>query len=146
MCAAPLGNRFAAGWGWKSGRPPKYETPEQMLPLIQEYFDMVTTKTGICKPTISGLIFHLGFADRSAWYKYMEKQEFRHTLKKVETFIEACYEQHLHNFNWAGAAFALRNIRGEYWKDETTVNNNNKEIKANFGSKPNENSENNSED
>lgn len=129
--AAPKGNRFAAGHGW--GRPPMYETPEQMLPLISEYFDMVTTTTGVCKPTISGLIFHLGFADRQSWYDYAKRKDFSYTIKRAEQFIEACYESNLHGFAWAGAAFALRNIRGEYWKEETTQNQIVNNVAANFG-------------
>lgn len=129
--AAPKGNKFALGHGW--GRPPLYEKPEDMLPLIENYFDIVTTTTGVCKPTISGLIFHLGFSSRTAWYDYLKKEDFKYTLNRVEMFIESCYESNLHGYNWAGSAFALRNIRGEYWKEETTQTQIITNARANFG-------------
>jgi len=129
--AAPKNNKFALGHGW--GRPPKYDSPEKMLPLIEEYFDAVTTTTGVCKPTISGLIFHLGFESRTAWYDYLKKEDFKYTLNRVEMFIESCYEANLHGFAWAGAAFALRNIRGEYWKEETTQHQIVNNVAADFG-------------
>jgi len=129
--AAPKGNKFALGHGW--GRPPRYSSPEEMLPLIQQYFDLVTTPTGICKPTISGLIFHLGFESRTAWYEYLKKEDFKYTLKRVELFLESCYEANLHTYNWGGSAFALRNIASEHWKEETTQNQIVSNVRADFG-------------
>ena len=121
--AAPLGNRYALGHGW--GRPPKYETPEEMLKLAFEYFDMETTKTGICKPTISGLTFHLGFESRSSFYNYkLRGKDFLYTINRLITLIESCYEKNLHGFAWAGSAFALKNINSADWKDEVTQNQN----------------------
>ena len=123
MCAAPKGNRFALGHGF--GRPPMYETPEQMVALATEYFEIETTTTGICKPTITGLIYHLGFASRTAWYDYKDKNEdFKHTINRLQRFIESCYEKNLHGFNWAGSAFALRNLNSMEWKDEVIQNQN----------------------
>lgn len=115
--AAPKNNRFAFG-STTSGRPPIYETPEQMMLKAAEYFDYETTASGICKPTISGLIFHLGFSCRQSWYTYKTKPEFKETVDRLLLFIESCYEKNLHGFQWAGSAFALRNINSEYWKDE----------------------------
>lgn len=121
--AAPKGNRFAAGHGW--GRPPIYETPEDLLKKAFEYFDIETNSTGICKPTVSGLIFHLGFDSRQTFYNYKEKsQDFLDTLNRLVLFIESCYEKNLHGFQWAGSAFALKNINSKDWKDEVVQNQN----------------------
>ena len=120
--AAPKGNRFAAGHGW--GRPPMYNTPDEMLKLAFEYFDLETNTSGICKPTISGLTFHLGFSSRTAFYDYRAKEDFKYTIDKLVTFIESCYEKNLHGFAWAGSCFALKNINSKDWKDEVTQNQN----------------------
>ena len=132
--AAPKGNRFALGHGW--GRPPMYETPEQLIEKACEYFELETNTAGVCKPTISGLTFHLGFSSRTSFYDYKSKnQDFMYTINRIITFIESCYEKNLHGFAWAGAAFALRNINSADWKEETTSNQNITEVKAAFGGK-----------
>ena len=130
--AAPKGNKFGLGHGF--GRPPHYETPEQLLEKCQEYFEIVTTTTGICKPSISGLTFHVGFKSRASWDDYEQRSEaFSYMVKRVKMFVESCYEQHLHGFNWAGPAFALRNINSSDWKDEVTQNQIVTNVSANFG-------------
>ncbi len=122
--AAPKGNRFALGCN-TSGRPPIYETPQQMIARAIEYFEIETNSTGICKPTISGLMFHLGFASRQSFYDYKTKsEEFSYTCSELITFIESCYEKNLHGFAWAGSCFALKNINSKDWKDEVTQNQN----------------------
>jgi hypothetical protein len=129
--AAPKGNRFALGHGW--GRPPMYETPEQLIAEVEKYFEYETNSSGVCKPTISGMIYWLGFSNRQSWYDYCKKKDFMDTCKRIEGFIESCYEKNLHGFAWAGSAFALRNIRGEYWKEETTQNQIVNNVRADFG-------------
>ena len=121
--AAPKGNRFALGHGW--GRPAIYETHEQLLEKAFEYFDIETGGNGICKPTVSGLIFHLGFSSRQSFYNYKEKsKDFLDTIDRLVVFIESCYEKNLHGFAWAGSAFALKNINSKDWKDEVIQNQN----------------------
>lgn len=122
--AAPKFNRFAAGLT-TSGRPPIYETPQQMMEKATEYFEMETNSQGICKPTISGLIFHLGFATRQSWYDQMKRsEEFSYCISRLKSFIESCYEKNLHGFAWAGAAFFLKNFNSSDWKDEVIQNQN----------------------
>lgn len=131
---APKGNKFGLGHGF--GRPPLYETPEQMVPLIKEYFDLVTSSSGVCKPTISGLVYHLGFESRDAWYKYLKKEGFGYILRRTQLFLESCYEANLHGYNWAGSAFALKNMNPDHWKDQTEQKQTmdiNATIKADFG-------------
>jgi hypothetical protein len=121
--AAPKGNRFALGHGF--GRPPMYTTPEEMVEKAKEYFEIETNTSGICKPTISGLMFHLGFSQRQSFYDYKAKSEdFAYTCNYLITFIESCYEKNLHGFAWAGSCFALKNINSKDWKDEVTQNQN----------------------
>ncbi len=68
------------------------------------------------KVTITGLVLYLGFCDRSSFYKYGEKKEFRHTIKKAHSRIENHYENMLQGQNVAGPIFALKNLQ---WKDKT---------------------------
>lgn len=121
--SASLGNKFAAGN--HGGRPQHYETVQSMWQKATEYFQYVTSKAGICKPTKSGLMFHLGFATRKSYYDYKEKgkdsngDNWGEAIGLIDRFIESCYESNLYGFAWGGSAFALKNINGEHWKDKT---------------------------
>lgn len=122
--AAPKGNRFAAGHGF--GRPPIYNTPEEMVKAAASYFDFETRgrgKNAISKPTLSGLIFHLGFASRQTFYEYKAKDDFKDTIARLVMFVESCYEKQLYAGNFA-AQFALKNINATDWKDKSEVNSN----------------------
>lgn len=138
--SAPKGNRFALGN--KGGQPQYYKTVNELWDKAEEYFNSVTTNTGVCKPTKAGLMFHLGFATRKSFYDYKSKgtdangNSWEHAICMIERFIESCYEGNLYGFAWGGSAFALKNIYSEYWKDETQqeVNQTNRNITVNFGS------------
>ena len=69
------------------GRPPKFETVEEIEDSIGEYFKSLEYEVdGLVqsKPaTLSGLSYHLGFADRSSLYDYKEKPEFTYTIKRA---------------------------------------------------------------
>lgn len=128
--AAPLNNKFS----YNGGRPPRYDNPEVMWEVMAEYFETTKTKTGIYKPTIEGLTFALGFANRKALHDYGNKdQVFGNVVSRAKTFIKSCYEANLYGFAWAGASFALRNIGKEDWQEETTQNIIEGNVKANFG-------------
>ncbi len=119
------------------GRPPMYETTKELQIKVDEYFEYVkgerNSGEGISessvvvgihpewirepeKVTITGLVLYLGFCDRSSFYKYGEKKEFRHTIKKAHSRIEQHYENFLIGNNVAGPIFALKNLQ---WKDQT---------------------------
>ena len=73
------------------GRPPKYKTPEELEERISEYFGLLQDgkRKRLCIP---GLIAHLGFCDRSTFYKLENKSEaFGHIIKKARLRLE---EQH----------------------------------------------------
>ena len=109
------------------GRPPLFETVEELRDKIDEYF-----KTGVKKrsfivgraenqkevsipiPTISGLALFLGFESRQSFYDYEKKDGFSYTIKKARLFIEVEYEEQLHYGNTTGAIFALKNMG---WRD-----------------------------
>ena len=103
----------------KGGQPPHFETPEELWNKGMEYFESVTTTTGIVRGTISGLTRYCGFCSRSSWNDNEKRSpEFKRVIAHLKMIVAEGYERNLHGFNWAGSAFALRNIYAEDWKDE----------------------------
>lgn len=113
------------------GRPPAFETPEELQEKINEYFkEGVTVKKVVIGkapnnytldvevPTISGLAYYIGFESRQSFYDYEKKSEFTYTIRKVRLFIEQHYEEMLQTGNTVGAIFALKNFG---WKDKQEV-------------------------
>ena len=94
------------------GRPPKFETPEQLETAVKEYFDDVTNKPF----TITGVALWLGFADRQSLYDYQERDQYSCIIKELRTRVENGYEKRLFENNPTGAIFALKNMG---WKDKT---------------------------
>ncbi|HEC66340.1 MAG TPA: hypothetical protein ENI23_13715 [bacterium] len=115
----------------KVGRPPKYDSPEELQEKILDYFkECPDTKTTYFKLkdeviekvipclTISGLMLYLGFDSRQSFYAYEKKPEFSYTIKKARTFIEKTYEMQLQSGNPTGAIFALKNFG---WTDKQEI-------------------------
>lgn len=102
------------------GRPPLYNSAEEMEAVITEYFEESKNASGKYQPTIEGLTLYLGFATRQSLHDYAKKEDFIDVVNKAKAFIKSCYEKQLYGFAWAGAQFALRNIGKEDWKDEIT--------------------------
>ena len=96
-------------WGM-AGRPPIFDTPEQLENLIQAYFDEKQEKV-----TVTGLAYHLGFESRQSIYDYKERLEFSYIIKRATLWIESMYEEKLSGNNVAGSVFALKNMG---WKDK----------------------------
>ncbi len=105
------------------GQPPFYNTPDELWLKAVEYFRSVTTTSGIIRATISGVTRHCGFASRQSWIDQEKRsEEFSYTVGKIKMVVIEWYERNLHGYNWAGSAFALRNMDGGNWKDETHEN------------------------
>lgn len=103
------------------GRPPHYNTHDELWNKAVEYFESVTTTSGIIRGTITGVTNHVGFASRSSWDDYAKRsEEFSYTVSKIKMIVVEWYERNLHGYNWAGSAFALRNMDSGNWKDEVT--------------------------
>jgi hypothetical protein len=109
------------------GRPPFYNSAEELQTKIDEYFLYAPNKrkiifngqvTEIPVFTISGLAYYLGFSSRQSFYEYKEKPEFVDIIKRASLFIENEYEILLQGSNVAGPIFALKNMG---WKDKTEV-------------------------
>jgi len=111
------------------GRPPVFNSPEELQSKIDEYFlsgrncRKIEVKQGgevsvIELPiiTITGLCIFLGFESRQSFYDYESKPEYSYTIKRARTFIENNYEELLQVGNTTGAIFALKNFG---WVDKS---------------------------
>lgn len=104
----------------KVGRPVKYETPEEMQKLVDEYFEKgayveVGDKMEF-RPTVTGLALALDLT-REGLCSYSGKKEFSDTVKKAKARVELAIEQKLYGNSVAGLIFNLKNNFG--WKDKT---------------------------
>ena len=98
------------------GRPPIFESAEELGNMIHEYFE--TTEEGKEHPTITALALYLGFESRQSFYDYEDKDQFSYTIKRARLRIEANYEQQLFSKNPTGPIFALKNFG---WRDKQEV-------------------------
>lgn len=123
------------------GRPPKYETPEQLEELIGKYFDecvpvpltytkgdqelVLTDKNGNPvysdnPPTVAGLAFHLGFVSRQSIYDYEVKtDDFAYIVKRSRLLIEEYHEKRLSTASSpVGSIFWAKN---HGWSDKQEI-------------------------
>lgn len=103
-------------YGERGGRPRKYATAKAFQKEVDKYFDFLIDYDE--KPTITGLILYLGFADRKSFYEYEKACAFTHTVKRARMLIENHYEKLIQGQTNAGAIFALKNMG---WVDKTEV-------------------------
>jgi len=126
-----------------AGRPPLYETPEEMQSVIDLYFDAckinrIVSMDGGDKesllsdyseediltidyiddlaPTVSGLAYTLDMTTETL-RAYGEKDQFSATIKKAKQRIEKFLEGKLYGQAVTGTIFNLKNNFG--WKDKT---------------------------
>ena len=108
----------------KTGRPPMFETPEELQKEIDIYFNNLPkvkrhTRDGVEYEmsiiTITGLCLAIGFSSRQSFYDYEKKEGFAYTVKRARMFVEHEYETQLHSGNVTGAIFALKNMG---WMDK----------------------------
>ena len=104
------------------GRPPKYETPEEMQEVIDQYFSRdgnayieMGDDAKMYAPTVSGLALELGLS-RQALLDYQKKDAFLDTIKRAKQKIELALEQRLYGNAVTGTIFNLKNNFG--WKDQ----------------------------
>lgn len=109
------------------GRPPFYQTVEELQERINEYWDYIKgdlehpdpkQRRWPEHPTITGLALYLGFTSRQAILNYQEKEEFVDAIKEAKLRVEAAYEQALFGKNAAGPIFALKNFN---WTDKQEI-------------------------
>lgn len=113
----------------KGGRPPTYDTPEEMQKAIDLYFqecdgvpitddegNVLTDKNGNpvytpSKPyTITGLALACGFTSRQALLNYEGKDKFVDTIRTAKAKVERYAEERLFDRDGVnGAKFSLSN-------------------------------------
>ena len=103
----------------KVGRPPIYNTMEELEQAIDLYFSDPPSKAHYTKDgdrfeiphiTITGLCIALGFESRQSFYDYEKNKDFSYIIKRARLFIENDYESALKAAQCTGAIFALKNM------------------------------------
>lgn len=97
------------------GRPRKYESPEEMQAVIEDYFN---TRTPDDPVTITGLMIHLDFVSRQSFYDYEKNGDFSYILKRARQRVEKYYEKLSQRTEGqvTGPIFALKQFG---WTDKT---------------------------
>jgi len=94
------------------GRPPKWNTPEELQKEIDAYFKKCEEEE---EPlTITGLALALD-TYRDVLMDYQNKDEFSNTVKRAKQRIEHAYEKRLIANGRAGDIFALKKINNRYY-------------------------------
>jgi hypothetical protein len=124
----------------KGGRPPMYNTKEEIQEKIDKYFkdcegEILTdadnnpiidkygnvVKVGVRPLTITGLALALGFNSRQSLLNYQGKQEFMDTIIRAKAKVEQYAEERLYDKDGAnGAKFSLSN-NFEGWKEKQQI-------------------------
>lgn len=115
------------------GRPPVFETPEDIQAKITEYFEWVKgemnppeewhDKGAYKRPpenvTITGLALYLGFESRQSFYDNEKRDGFSYVIKRARMKVENGYENKLlDSKNPTGPIFALKNMG---WSDKQEI-------------------------
>ena len=100
----------------KIGRPPMFNSPEEMEPLIQGYFDACDEQGH--PYAVPGLVLALGFAHRQTLLQYAKKDEFSFTIKRAKLRIEAQRASALVT-RLSGQAVLIFDLKNNFgWKDK----------------------------
>jgi len=100
------------------GRPPKFNTAEEMQLVIMEYF--AECNDAVLSPTMSGLAMRLNMG-RQTLVDYSKKDVFWDTIKKARQYVESCNENMLIHKKTSpiGNIFNLKNNFG--WRDDKQI-------------------------
>lgn len=124
----------------KIGRPPFYNTAEEIQERIDAYFEeckgeilfdsdgnpMVdkygnVIRVGVRPLTITGLALALGFNSRQALLNYQAKDEFHDTILRAKAKVERYAEERLFDKDGAnGAKFSLAN-NFDGWREKKEI-------------------------
>lgn len=102
----------------------KIKTVEDFENKTVEYFQMCL-RDEIC-PVITGLVFHLGFSDRSCLkdyegYKDENNKSYSRTVKQAKLFIQKCKEEWLVSGKGSTAGLKFDLINNYGWKDSSSI-------------------------
>lgn len=110
----------------KLGQPPKYASPEDMLNMVEDYFEFGRKVREVVvgrKPhqkvveqeviSITGLSLYLGFSSRQSLLDYAKKPEFKEIVDYAKSRVAEHYEMLLQSgVSASGMIFMLANIDG----------------------------------
>lgn len=97
----------------RGGRPPFYDTPEQLQEAVDAYFASCADEKEVI--TVTGLALHLGFSSRQGLGDQEKRGvAFSDIIKKAKLRVENAYEKCLQRDKPTGAIFALKNMG---WRD-----------------------------
>lgn len=98
-------------------KPKKYQSVEEIQPVIDEYISECTIHE---RPmTYTGLSYALGFSSRTTLWNYSKRDDaLSEPVKRAMLRIEQDYEEGLRSGSPTGSIFALKN-RG--WSDKTEI-------------------------
>lgn len=103
-----------------NGRPPRFETPEQMEDAIEAYY--ADCKDRGVPLTMTGLTLAIGFESRSSLVDYQARDEkFSHTIKRARLKVELSVEERMLSSTGvvAGIIFNAKNNFG--WRDRSEI-------------------------
>lgn len=95
-----------------AGRPLKYETPEDLVAVIEEYLN--TTDYAVI--TVTGLARVVG--SKQLLQDYEKREGYADIVKEAKLIIEESYETALRTNGGANNIFALKNFG---WKDKSEL-------------------------
>lgn len=97
------------------GRPKKFETPEELKTVIEEYFNSTPREEW----TVTGVALKVG--SKQLLNDYEEREGYKDFVKEAKLLVENGYEIDLKKSGRTGTIFALKNFD---WKDKQEVDNN----------------------
>lgn len=98
------------------GRPPKWNSVEQLESLIESYFEDCKQRDE--PPFITELCVWLD-TSRKVLLEYEEKEEFSNTIKRAKAKCEMAVEKGM-MLNKMNATASIFNLKNNYdWKDKT---------------------------
>jgi hypothetical protein len=100
----------------KNGRPPHFDTPEDLENKCFEYFQQCILEGE--KASITGMTLFVGFSSRASWDDYAKKEEFRYIVKRAKLTVE-------HSYEMSGTSFDIFLLKNMGWSDKTEVESTN---------------------
>jgi len=94
-------------------RPYKWQSPEELKTLIDNYFDSTPDN----EITLTGFCIALD-TNKQTVANYQDKPEFKHIIEMAKLKIEHSYEKSLRRNGRSGDIFALKNFG---WSDKQEV-------------------------
>lgn len=102
------------------GRPPYYDTPEELTEAAGKYFAWCINER---RPfTVTGLALFLGFSSVQSLDDTSKRPGFSEPVKRAKLVVEMGYEENLSGANATGSIFALKNFG---WRDKQELEHSN---------------------